>query len=307
MLGIVVKEVVTEMNYIEEFCRLKSDLLNWCPDSMANAQDLAGKLIELEKADADTCWNILWNKPLYAFQRVDVAERIVEALKEISSRDGEAGMGGAWKVWGEDATVLKIEKVGKGIAPNSFELTGALAEKFDNHPSPRISRHRLFYIQQAARVLRQRKRISDYPFANLNDCVHKNIEKTVTDLKKEFEVGWGHVTVLHALTDMGLAVKPDRHLVRTMQHLELFRLSKPQQFNVNQPCNINLKVGCLQKKLEKESFGADWWGEPYGKNNECESSEMASRRRLRWLDKILMEISRCGLLSEKGSGAVEKV
>ena len=207
-------------------------------------------------------------------------------------------MGDAWGILGKDSSVFRIEKVGNGIARKSFRLEGALAEKIGEHTNPRIALHRLYYIQQAARVLRHRGRRSDYPFADLIDGAEEKIEETVSKLMGEFEAGWGHVTVLHALTDMGLAVKPDIHLVRTMRHLG-FCSTVPvdRQPTKRQACRIVVDVGRLQRELESEkSLGADWWGEPYGKDDENQSSAMARRQRLRWLDKILMEISRCKLL-----------
>lgn len=40
---------------------------------------------------------------------------------------------------------------------------------------------------------------------------------SVPTIQRELGTGWGHITVLHFATDLGLACKPD--LVRTMGHV----------------------------------------------------------------------------------------
>lgn len=285
------------MNYIERFCKLKSNLQKMCLRKVCDARNLARDIIDVERSDSDTCWRKLWDKPIYANLRVREADRIKEALKQILWEYDKVEIRHAWKLLGKDSSVFRIEKFGNGIARKSFRLEGTLAKRIGENTDPKIALHRLYYIQQAAGALRQRDRISDFPFSDLIDCAEERIEETVSKLMKEFGAGWGYVTVLHALTDMGLAVKPDVHLVRTMRHLGFCSGAPVDRVPTkHQACRTVLDVKRLQKELENEALGAVWWGEPYAKNDGDELRGMARRRRLRWLDKILMEISRCGLL-----------
>jgi len=77
--------------------------------------------------------------------------------------------------------------------------------------------------------------------------------------------------VLHFLTDLGLACKPDVHLVRTVRHLapEL-RLKEDKIPNLIESILINRWV----RSLVEAAYGS------------------FTPARLRYVDKILMEISR---------------
>ena len=81
-------------------------------------------------------------------------------------------------------------------------------------------------------------------------------------------MGLGEITVLHALTDMGLAVKPDLHLTNTMRHFGL---------NPRDPLEINAHVGDLLCALRR-------------------SGRANIPKKIRYVDKVLMEISRQGII-----------
>ena len=46
-------------------------------------------------------------------------------------------------------------------------------------------------------------------------------EISIRELEDQLGWRWGHTTVMHALTDVGLSVKPDRQLARTVKALNL--------------------------------------------------------------------------------------
>lgn len=86
----------------------------------------------------------------------------------------------------------------------------------------------------------------------------------------ELGAGWGHITVLHFLTDLGLACKPDLHLVRTVRHLGMsLDLRNAKVPNLTDSIIINTRVRELLRLIDGEVRPA----------------------RLRYLDKVLMDIS----------------
>ena len=94
-------------------------------------------------------------------------------------------------------------------------------------------------------------------------------------MRTECGVGWGPITALHFLTDLGVACKPDVHMVRTVRHMDLFKgLSEKGNPNKKETIQINQAV-------------FDLVGEIYG------SVEPGN---IRYVDKVMMEFSRMGLL-----------
>lgn len=71
----------------------------------------------------------------------------------------------------------------------------------------------------AATALNALVETSDRPFAHLPAEITAD---TIKSFQADFGYGWGHITVMHFLTDMGLCCKPDRHLLNTMKALDLY-------------------------------------------------------------------------------------
>ena len=88
----------------------------------------------------------------------------------------------------------------------------------------------------------------------------------------EMGVWWGPATTLHLLTDFGLACKPDRHLLRTVEHLNLIEKEYSQSKN---PCKKEVAIYVNERIYQ---FITDLYGS-------------FSPNKLRYVDKILMEIS----------------
>lgn len=232
------------------------------PDSIRKASALAASTLDPRTATADEAWCLLWDKPLFANTRVRTAERRVAAIAD--------DMIGAWRIWGADPAMFRIRQIRPGVKRDSFEVLGALGQDLVARHS--IALHRLYRIQGAAAALRVRAARSAQPIADLWGRPLKDI---VPQLQHEFGPGWGPVTVLHALTDLGLAVKPDLHLVATMNMLEPdanYRVGTAA--NAKGALHINKGVCTLLDAIGHA---------PTPKN-------------LRYIDKVLMEISRQGLL-----------
>lgn len=243
----------------QEFRKYEAILAERYPAMIAEAKLLADNVVDPNGADANAVWSVLWEKPLFANTRVPVAGRWCAELNPH--------MSGAWKLWGEPDHFL-ITKIGRGVQRSSFVVTGQAAEAITQS---RIALHRLYAIQGAARATKDRAASSDKPFVDLPKL---ELQAGVKLLREEFGTGWGPITILHFLTDLGLAVKPDLHLMRSMEHFfgPLARSGKVPSFS--EAIAVNREVQLLGNELGLES----------------------SPTNIRYLDKVLMEISRQGLI-----------
>ena len=251
---------------LDRFLELHDQLAEQHPKSINEARHLARKTVDPASASETKIWRILWDKPLFANARVKTAERWVDSI--------EAEMDDSWEIWGKDPNVFNIDYSGSGNSRDCFKFQGGAALDFESRHT--IPRHRLYAIQGAAKALRSRSRQGRPPFADLPG---ESLSKIVRDLGDEFGWGWGDITVLHALTDMGLAVKPDLHLTNTMRHLDL---------DSRDPLEINEHVGKLLDALE-------------------ESGRTDIPNEVRYVDKVLMEISRQGIIETSSDQMAEDI
>jgi hypothetical protein len=239
------------------FLTLHDRLAKLHPDAIAEAKTLAASTVDPRDATPDVIWRVLWDKPLFANARVEVAKRWVAEI--------EPEMAGAWQVLGKDPAVFNIRQVRPGVKRDSFEVQGDFGREFVARH--RVALHRLYRIQGAAAAVRHRAARNTYPFA---DLVGRTLSDVITMLQNEFGSGWGVITVLHALTDMGLAVKPDLHLVKTMRSLKLIEgLADRKVPDFRDALRINQAVRKLLAAIGRSDEPSD----------------------LRYIDKVLMDLS----------------
>ena len=165
--------------------------------------------------------------------------------------------------------MFAIWKIAPGLKKSSFEILGIRAREIIK--LAHIAPHRMLAIVGAGRALAKRSSQNQFPFA---DIVTASIADNITSLKIEFGFGWGQITVLHFLTDLGLASKPDIHVVRTIRALALWPAIKPDYPSASDAVAITEIVQALTGRL----MGS------------------ISPSLLRQMDKTLMEISRKGLV-----------
>ena len=254
---------MTEAPHIH-FLKLHDRLADLHPDAIAEAKALAATTVNPQTATADIIWRTIWDKPLFANARVDVAKRWVANIEE--------DMKGAWTVLGADPTVFRIRQVRPGMQRECFEVQGVLGLDFVARHS--VALHRMYRIQGAATALRHRAMRNTYPFA---DIVGRPLADIIPILQNEFGSGWGVITILHALTDMGLAVKPDLHLVNSMRLLKLCTgISDRKVPDFKDALRINEAVRLLLAALGHSDTPSE----------------------LRYIDKVLMDLSHRNLLSD---------
>jgi hypothetical protein len=232
------------------------------PDAIREAKRLAAATVDPRTATADAIWRVLWDKPLYANTRVQVADRWVASVL--------AEMPDAWRIWGADPKVFAIRHLRPGVQRQNFEVRGNVANDFVTRHG--IALHRLCRIQGAATALRARASRSERPFSDIHE---RPLSDLVPALQREFGPGWGPITVLHALTDMGLAVKPDLWLVRSVRFLNITPgIAADKVPGLADTIRINADVRSLLKATGRPDTSAE----------------------LRYVDKVLMELSKRGLL-----------
>ncbi len=251
---------------LERFSNYEELLRTEYPQSVERAKELAEAVVDPRRAGPDDCWRVLWNKPLYANQREENGTR---TEKEIAP-----SMRGAWVYIGVKKDDFNIEHCRElGIVNDAFTFSGDRV--FQIRERSNVAMYRLYAIQGAAAALRERVvAFSAYPFS---DLYGQPLRCIVKKLRNEMGLYWGHITILHALTDFGLACKPDRHVVRTARALG-FDLKWSDRSVPSVPDSLRINEAVCD--LTKQRYGRL---EPV---------------HLRYIDKIMMEISRVGLLND---------
>lgn len=252
---------------IVRFRELEQILFERFPGSRREAEALAKGISDPVTADAETVWAKIWDKPLFAYTKVEIGGDTVQRLAPY--------MRSAWQHWGIGENAFLIAKVGKGSGTSAFKAVTPIAHEI--RQKTRIAMHRLFAIQGAAKALRKRAMNNGAPYA---DLVYLDPSLSVRTVQREMGPGWGPITVLHFMTDLGLACKPDRHLVRTVRHLGItIDLRGQRAPSLADAITINRRVRSLVEGLDG-SF---------------------SPARLRYVDKTLMDISARGLIKTTGA------
>lgn len=250
---------------IEKFRRYEVALRERAPGKVEEAQRLADDIADPATSDAERCWDKIWNKPLFANTREKASKAKWRAMVPL--------MSGMWREIGMAGGPYNVSQFGKGVKVVSFSITGDLALRI--RAECRVAPHRMLAIQGAAAALRARA--VHAPRAPYADLLAMQPGERVRAVQGENKTFWGHVTALHFLTDLGLGCKPDLHLVQSVRALGLvqdLRVGRVPTFR--QAIAINEAVHQLAILL-------------YGK---------PTPRNLRYIDKILMEVSKQDVLDQ---------
>jgi hypothetical protein len=252
------------LNIIRFQC-LEDLLRRRAPESIAQAESLKLAVVDPASADAECCWSVIWNKPLFSATRTELGERNVGRLAPL--------LNGAWADIGIPDGRYHISLLcrRRSFKPEDYLVRGALAQNIRNNFN--IAVHRMFAVQGGAVALRCWAAANPAtPCAALTTV---RLPALVPQLQATLGPFWGPITVMHLLTDLGLSCKPDRHLFRSVQALWID--SKPPPGMPPTLDNL-MRINAAVEALAVSLYGA------------------SSPARLRYLDKVLMEISRMSLL-----------
>jgi len=241
-------------------------------EALSVARQLSEAMSDVRVATVDDCWRQIWTKPLYANNRVPVGESYEKTLTPL--------MHGAWRTIGLGKEVYFVSHDGNGRKAANFSRTGTLIDRIGDVCG--ISAPRLLAIQGGANYLRSMVDTHGEaaPLRHLAvDSFHAmdtQLTTLVPAMRVEMGRGWGHISIMHMLTDFGLAVKPDLHLVRTVRHLGLVDgLRSVKVPNLREGLAIITAI----TRLVQGVYGAS-----------------ATPADLRYADKLLMEASRLKLI-----------
>lgn len=256
-------EIIENINnaHCDIFLRLEERLRNHNIESIEEAEKLSKKAErfgDIETADIDLVWGELWNKPLYSYTNEKNGEKWRKQLEKFGIQNGSARIDIAM----DPQKILGLKE--KGVVD--------AAEK------------RLRAIYTAAKHLTelQERKNSRIVFPTLRkSCSKKESMKLIIEsLQKSLGKGWGPITVLHFFTDIGISIKPDLHVARTLEYIGisdfLGEIDESYRPNIDECIDIHFAVLAMNKALQERS----------------------SHYTLRYIDKVLMNISRDGLLSD---------
>ncbi len=227
------------------------------------ALDLAENIADPAMANAQQCWDMIWDKPLYAYTRTDIGD--VYRHRLASHVEGQR-----WRQWADSSSPF-LTLDGPANRNTSFEFTPNCPEAVRETG---IAKSRLFAVQGGARALAKLAERSEQPFAPL---IQLPSERLIVVLKEMLGPRWGHITILHLLTDFGLASKPDRWVVRSMHRLGL--VPPVKQRDVPSAKDAIL-IDSVIKDLVRDHDGE------------------LQPQRLRYFEKLLMEYSKQGVSAD---------
>jgi len=221
---------------------------------------LAESFGDIETADIDHVWSKLWDKPLYAGMRETTAIKWKKQLENLKIHEGKTRI----EISSDPNIILDFKK------KSDVKVT--------------VPDNRLLSIHLAAKYLsdlKEKEKRGSIIFPNLKKSCNKKLlmTSTVEKLKNSLGRGWGHTTVFHFFTDIGISIKPDLHVARTLNYIGIseFIAEIKDSYRPNQDECIDIHFAILQ--MNKILI------------------EKSPRYTLRYIDKILMNFSRDGLLN----------
>ena len=207
----VISDDATIAGACEHFLKLRERLPQ---NAVAEIDDVLEHLpIDPRSATAAQAWRAMWDKPLYANTKVATGRRWVAELEPF--------MDNAWETWGADAEQFAVTRIGRGRDAGSFQVVGTQAKEV--RAATGTSVHRLFKIQNAAALLRGLAAESETPVMQFWT---EPLDALVPDLRRKLGWGWGSITILHMLTDFGVACKPDIWVTRSLRHFGIWSSSR---------------------------------------------------------------------------------
>lgn len=246
------------------FHRYQNRLYAKNPQAKQDADNASQALVDCRFALADEIWPVLWSKPLYTNRYTDVGQVFVDRASDDMQY-----------VWAQrsDEKLFYLEQRHKdewssknGTKNADFTNVSPLVTKFQASYS--IPYKRSYSMLGALRYLKavHEKDPIAPPFAYLAEMP---LKEAIALLHDQLGWGWAQVTASHFLTDLGLACKPDRHLMRTIRAIGLTSIASD-----NPSAEEVAEVVDILRHFLQYAYGDD------------------TPASFRHMDKTLMEISR---------------
>lgn len=203
--------IICDDTTIARACERFLDLRQRLPQIAVDEIDavLAHLPVDPRTATVEQAWRVMWDKPLFANTKVATGWRWINELMPL--------MDNAWAVWGADPEQFMITRIGRGRDADSFHVEGAQVKEV--RAASGTSVHRLYAIQNSAKLLRGLAAQSETPVMQFWT---EPLDTLVPDLRRKLGWGWGPITVMHMLTDFGVAGKPDLHVMRSLRQFGIW-------------------------------------------------------------------------------------
>jgi len=265
---------------VRRYNMVRDELKSRCPEQWAAVIALCQALPA--QIDANAVWRFGRDKPCYANIKLKIGERVAQDIGLSQDFDD-------WRTIACDDWAISMIERGRSWKSNSnYRIEGRAVKNFVlmlERGGLSSYLWRLYCIRELALAL---KRGGVGPcIQTLVECVDAYGELPIERVKqwtKQFGqlagLGWGHTTAYHMLTDLGVAVKPDIHLTKSLARMGLLApallsdASEDELRNENAQHSAAKRAMALSKSIIPTAHPAD------------------SRSAMREVDKVLMEWSR---------------
>lgn len=265
---------------------VRDELKSRCPEQWAVVVTLCEALPT--QIDVDAVWRFGRNKPCYSNIKVKIGERVAQDIDLSQDFDD-------WrKIASDDWAITMIESGPSWKSNSNFKLEGRAAKYFISIlERGGLSSYlwRLYCIRELALALER---------GSVANCIRTLVElfdghggmplERVESWTKQFGrqagLGWGHTTAYHMLTDLGVSVKPDLHLTRTVIRMGLLEPALMPNLP-DEELAIVIRDPKVQHLAAKSAMELSKWISPTA----CPSNPFSAMREV---DKVLMEWSRQG-------------
>lgn len=275
----------------EQYHEIRTRFLESNEGHLVNILDLVEKSIFDPNASADHIWSRIWDKPLYANTKVAQGGKNVEILDGTPlASNFRLIASDVWKIdWNRNSTFKwnqngSYEALGSEIQ-SFFEKRHSEFPKF-NSTKRKIARWRIYRIINAACGLLRLSNESNTPMKRLidlaggKDWTNEKLHHVFMDY-----FSLGAITTDHALTDLGLAIKPDIWLTRAAVDWGWFEPEMPKESPNSQIMNYFNKRKNTYDLLDKVKSIIPYVNPLDG----CENNP------LREIDYILMHSQKMGI------------
>ncbi len=218
----------------DQYQEIRTELFKLNDDKKDECIDLIEKSTFNPEISPNQMWSRIWDKPLYANTKVEQAKKNIELLKstpfEIDFRKISSD---AWKIkWNRNPTF-------KWNQNDAYELLGDEIKSFFDKTHPeflsfnsskrKIAQWRIYRIVTAGSRLLKLASTTNTPMKKIIEDAG-GIELSYEKLHDIFNdlFGLGTITTDHALTDLGLSIKPDIWLTRAAANWGWFESILPK-------------------------------------------------------------------------------
>ena len=239
-------------------------------------------------------WKTFWNKPFYRGIKVAIADKWIKSIENLlGNPNSDEGI----NFFSNIEAQFKSNKKSWN-SPENYEFSGKNASKIFNL-NPNFPKDRLY---QVCKFAKRMQLDSDRLVENIKklyiefcaDCNSNDANIHFQEVLSFFvEKGWGCITILHGLTDLGYSVKPDIHFVRAHKFLSVPTYSSELKDPTCRKAlsianyyvyNSILNLGDIKKIIQKVA-PTDY--EKLISQNRLEEERVF----LRYLDKVIMDFS----------------